>query len=295
MCIELTLINIESSPDKFVLLDSVALIHTPYVSGASLVKSFKRSCNPCIVIQICRNFFTMVKSIIIQSFNFYNGKNNYRVRMTTTGNLGINCLKNSENLMFGQRVAYVIETSGLSKAWIAEKLGISKQALNYLLKHSINPKFVDEFAELLKLDPKWLETGEGNPSIRSKENRQSTIMTLPVITKSELLTHTRSSGKNRETVEFSRANPETFTAYKLEDNSNFPPFIEGSILIFDTQKLPNNEDFVLSIIENNVFVRQYLVDGDNICYKAGNGGHKTFINPTARLLGVLVEARYQVS
>ena len=215
--------------------------------------------------------------------------------MTTTDNLGINCLKNFENLMFGQRVAYVIETSGLSKAWIAEKLGISKQALNYLLKHSINPKFVDEFAELLKLNPKWLETGEGSPSIRTKENQQSTAMTLPVVTKTELLTHTKSSDKNRETIEFSRGNAEAFTAYKLEDDSNFPPFIEGSILIFDIKKQPENEDFVLLIIENDVFVRQYLVDGNNICYKAGNGGHKTFINPKATLLGVLVEARYQIS
>lgn len=215
--------------------------------------------------------------------------------MTTTDNLGIDRLKNVESLMFGQRVAYVIETSGLSKAWIAEKLGISKQALNYLLKHSVNPKFVDEFAELLKIDPHWLETGEGSPSIRTKEHLQSTAATLPVITKADLLTHTKSFGKNKESIEFSRGNAEAFTAYKLEDDSNFPPFIEGSILIFDTKKRPDNEDYVLLIIENDVFVRQYLVDGDNICYKAGNGGHKTFINPKAKLLGVLVEARYQIS
>ena len=215
--------------------------------------------------------------------------------MTTTDNLGINCLKNFENLMFGQRVAYVIETRGLSKAWIAEKLGISKQALNYLLKHSMNPKFVDEFAELLKLDPKWLETGEGSPSIRANETQQPAATAIPIITKAELLLPTKSPDKNRETIDFSRGNSTAFTSYKLEDDSNFPPFIEGSILIFDIKKQPENEDFVLLIIENDVFVRQYLVDGNNICYKAGNGGHKTFINPKATLLGVLVEARYQIS
>ena len=215
--------------------------------------------------------------------------------MTTTDNLGINSLNNFENLMFGQRVAYAIETNGLSKAWIAEKLGISKQALNYLLKHSINPKFVDEFAELLKLDPKWLETGEGSPSIRTKETRQPVATAIPIITKAELLTPTKNSDKAKETIDFSRGNVETFIAYKLEDDSNFPPFIERSILIFDIKKKPKNEDFVLLIIENDVFVRQYLVDGNNICYKAGNGGHKTFINPKAALLGVLVEVRYQIS
>lgn len=214
--------------------------------------------------------------------------------MTATDNLGINCLKSFENLMFGQRVASIIETRGLSKSWIAEKLGISKQALNYLLKHSINPKFVDEFAELLKVDPKWLETGEGSPSIRAKETLQLGATTILIITKDELLTPTKRLDKNRETVDFSRGNVETFTAYKLEDDSNFPPFIEGSILIFDTQKQPGNEDFVLSVIENDVFVRQYLVDGKNICYKASNSRHKTFINPKTTIIGVLVEVRYQL-
>lgn len=214
--------------------------------------------------------------------------------MTATDNLGVNYLKNFENQMFGQRVASVIETRGLSKSWIAEKLGISKQALNYLLKHSINPKFVDEFAELLKVDPKWLETGEGSPSIRAKETLQLGATTIPIITKDELLTPTKRLDKNRETVDFSWGNVETFTAYKLEDDSNFPPFIEGSILIFDTQKQPGNEDFVLSVIENDVFVRQYLVDGKNICYKASNSRHKTFINPKTTIIGVLVEVRYQL-
>lgn len=235
------------------------------------------------------------KNMITQSLYLYNSKDHCRVCMTTTDNLGINCLKSFEHLMFGQRVAYVIETSGLSKAWIADKLGISKQALNYLLKHAINPKFVDEFADLLKLDPKWLETGEGSPSIRMKETRQSAVKTIPIVTKADLLSPTKSFDKSRKTIEFSRNNVETFTAYKLEDDSNFPPFIEGSILIFDTTKQPENEDFVLLIIENDVFVRQYVIDGNNICYKAGNGEHKLFINPKVTLLGVLVEARYQIS
>ena len=228
----------------------------------------------------------------MQLFGLYNSKDYYRACMTTTDNLGINCLKNFEHLMFGQRIAYVIETRGISKAWVAERLGISKQALNYLLKHSIKPKFVDEFAELLGLDPQWIEQGAGAPSL--KENRPVKRTKLPVLTSAMLLEQNgMHSGKGE--IEFSHHPAETYTAYKLEDDSNFPPFIEGTVLIFNTNKQPNTQDYVLIQIENEIFVRQYLVDGQNICFKASNPQHKTFINPKITILGVLVEARYQLS
>ncbi len=215
--------------------------------------------------------------------------------MTSTNNAEAGYLKNFEDLMFGQRIAYVIETKGISKAWIAEKLGISKQALNYLLKHSIKPKFVDEFAELLELDPKWIETGVGVPFTKSTSIQPTVGVNLPISTQSDLLGRASASDQIKKTIHFSHPNAETFTAYKLEDDSNFPPFIEGSILIFNTEKSPVHEDYVLLTIGDEVFVRQYLIDGNDRCYKASNALHKTFINPTATVLGVLFEVRYQVS
>ncbi len=211
--------------------------------------------------------------------------------MTSSDNIGVRDLKQSEDMAFGQRIAYVIETRGISKAWVAERLGVSKQALNYLLKHSIKPKFVDEFAELLGLDPQWIEHGAGAPSL--KENRPVKRTKLPVLTSAMLLGQDgMHSGKSE--IEFSHHPAESYTAYKLEDDSNFPPFIEGTVLIFNTNKQPGNQDYVLLKIENDIFVRQYLIDGQNICFKASNPQHKLFINPQATILGVLVEARYLV-
>ena len=216
--------------------------------------------------------------------------------MAPVNHLEMNYLKNVDDLMFGQRVAFIIESKGVSKAWIAEKLGISKQALNYLLRHSTKPKFVDEFAELLDVNPEWLETGAGTASNKNHTTTTSLdINTIPVRTKAELINSTEKFEDHRETIDFARDNAKHVIAYKLDDNSNFPPFIQGSILIFDTKKQPVNGDYVLLIIEGDVFVRQYLVDGKNHCYKASSGDHKTFINPTADLLGVLFEARYQIN
>lgn len=212
--------------------------------------------------------------------------------MTSSDNIGVRDLEQIEAMDYGQRIAYVIETRGVSKAWVAERLGISKQALNYLLKHSIKPKFVDEFAELLGLDPKWIEHGAGTPSL--KDNRPVKRTKLPILTTAMLLGQGgMHSGKNE--IEFSHHPAETYTAYKLEDDSNFPPFIEGTVLIFNTNKQPNTQDYVLIQIENEIFVRQYLVDGQDICFKASNPQHKTFINPQITILGVLVEARYQLN
>lgn len=201
-------------------------------------------------------------------------------------------LLHSASLPFGQRVAHIIEGRGLSKAWIANKLGISKQALNYLLRHSIKPKFIDELAELLQINPHWLETGVGEVSVVTKK-KGNFFPNILIKTKSELLQGEKNIEQPHEFIEFFHSDNEAFTAYKLSDDSNFPPFIEGSILIFDKFRELSTDDYVLIIIENELYVRQYLIDGFNTCYKASNNKYKTFINPKAILLGVLVEARYQ--
>lgn len=200
----------------------------------------------------------------------------------------------SENFMFGQRVNYIIEKQGLSKAWVAERLGISKQALNYLLKHSVKPKFIDEFSELFGLSSDWLEKGIGLPYQSTYPSNYVLKNVIPVLTKSELL-DASSVSVNGVTIDFSRGDFEYFIAYKLDDDSNFPPFIEGSILIFDTREQPISSDYVLIVVNGEVMVRQYLIDGKNRCYKAIGAVHKTFINPVSvKLVGVLFEARYQL-
>jgi hypothetical protein len=206
--------------------------------------------------------------------------------MTSLDNTGIQ----SSNMAFGQRIAHFIETRGIAKTWVAERLGISRQALNYLLNHSVKPKFVDEFAEILEISPQWIETGIGEPIVKKAK---PTHIQLPVLNNAVLLG--KASASTSPTLDFVCSGENTFTAYKLEDDSNFPPFIESSILIFNTKKLPLSQDYVLLKIGEDIFVRQYLIDGDDICFKAGNPSHKTFINPQATILGVLTEVRYQLS
>lgn len=216
--------------------------------------------------------------------------------MSSSDTLIIETPKNATELTFGRRVACIIENSGLSKAWVAERLGISKQALNYLLKDAIKPKFVDELAEILGLNAEWIEKGSGSPWGSKKSQVTSSSQQIPVLTKKDLLKKRIGSWESNTTIDIAGMYLENFIAYKLEDDSSFPPFIRNSILIFNIEKQPQSEDYVLLLMENDVFVRQFLVDGNIICYKSSNPGYKTFINPDGiQLLGVLTEARYQVN
>lgn len=217
--------------------------------------------------------------------------------MTINDDVSTTYVRNYKQLMYGQRVAYVIEAKGISKAWIADKLGISKQALNYILRHSVKPKFIDEFAELLSVNPQWLENGIGEPVINNdKKNINSKTHSINITTKLDLLDNQDLYRRKRDIVSLACDNPASFIAYKLDDNSNFPPFITNSILIFNTQKKPVSTDYVLIKIYDDIFVRQYIADGKNICYKSNNSDHKTFINPEEiKILGVLVEARYKIN
>lgn len=209
--------------------------------------------------------------------------------MTLSENINIQSLEQFDNMLFGERINYIIELRGISKTWIAERLGISRQALNYLLRHSIKPKFIDEFAELLGLSPQWIEHGIGDPFLKNTTSAKR--IRLPILNHKSLKASVHDV---QQPIDFTHYSDDTFLAYKLEDDSNFPPFIEGSILIFNTKKQAVSQDYLLLKINQEVFVRQYLIDGENICFKANNALHKTFINPHATILGVLIEVRYQL-
>ncbi len=195
-----------------------------------------------------------------------------------------------QHLTCGQRLSKIIDSRGLSKAWVAEKLNISKQALNYILKHSAKPKYIDELAVLLELNPVWLKTGIGLP--QQKPNIQQ-VSTIPIIPK-DMLSHPCSINYTYDVIEFiSNTNINNFFAYRLDDESNFPPFMQNSILIFDSTKHPNHGEYVLIVIKEDIYVRQYIIEENNIYYRSTNTTHKIFVNSEVKIMGVLYEARFK--
>ena len=197
---------------------------------------------------------------------------------------------------FASRLNYVIDHKGISKSWLAKKLNISKQALNYLLKSSNKPKYIDEISELLSISPDWLEhgTGEIYVPIDKVDKKRS----IPVLKSREvygyLNTNEFKSNFNItvEEDEFS------YIGYLIENDSLFPPFIEGSILIFKQSNIFNNGDFVLIIDEpsQNSMVRKAVQDGNSIFLKPCNESYDSFKynEDSYKIVGILQEARYTI-
>lgn len=204
----------------------------------------------------------------------------------------------SAKMRFGERVEFLIEKKGVSRLWIADRLGITKQALNYLLKHASKPKFIDELAELMEANPSWIEFGEGVPFNNSIKNIGSGSSKLEIHDSTSILSVFKGSRSDhqQELMDYSNENIENIVAYKIPNDSLFPPFMENTILIFDGKKIPSNGDYVLIIIDENesVLVRQYSQDGNDVYFLSKNSAYKSLVNIKASIIGVLIEARYKL-
>lgn len=193
---------------------------------------------------------------------------------------------------FGDRLSFQIKEKGLSKLWLANKLGISKQALNYLINHSIKPKFVDQLAEILNIEPSWLEYGTTSPLYQ--DLKEFIEQKIPIYDSNSLLNYfdKKTIEDNLNVTYFKHTNIENIIAFKLSSECLFPPIIENSILFFDTKKNPSNGDFVLLITNGTILVRQFILEGNNICYYAPNNKYQSLANIKAEIKGTLIEARY---
>lgn len=197
---------------------------------------------------------------------------------------------------FGERLGFLIESRGVSKNWLASKLGISKQALNYLINHSLKPKYIDQLASILEAQPKWLEFGIGTPfPVQSSTNKPFKIQVYD----SDATLNILQSGKinfDGEILDYQAETTDNLIAYRLSNDSLFPPFIEGTILIFDKSLKPTNGKYVLFALDNDksLMVRRYSKDGDDVYYTTNNNNYKNLVNIDVIIVGVLVEARYHV-
>jgi transcriptional regulator with XRE-family HTH domain len=123
---------------------------------------------------------------------------------------------------FGERIAMLLQQQKRSKAWLANKIGLSKQALNYLLNSSAKPKYVNEISAALEANPEWLRTGKGTFLILSNDDqgiRQIPLLNIEAIGKAD-----QEKIKSLGTVTADQAYPSSCFAVKLENTSMEPTF-----------------------------------------------------------------------
>lgn len=194
------------------------------------------------------------------------------------------------DLGFAEKVISVLEMQKRSKAWLAEELGISKQALNYLLKHSSKPKYVAEIALALDVSPAWLK-GKAEEEIDTPVGLEGRKLLLRNMAD---LNDIKAEVNSDNTYVFVDASqPSESFAVILDNISMEPVFKKGCVLIFDAAKIPKSEDFVLLRRRSNggVFFRQMIVEGNDIYFKAQDSMYQPIVNEDIEILGVLIETR----
>ena len=201
-------------------------------------------------------------------------------------------LECNEQMNFGDRVNLIIKKKGLSKSYMAEKLGVSRQAFNYILNHSNKLKYLDEIADLLQVNPSWLENGELPITLEQSELNtiQIPILNETLLIKS-LINNTPFSDYEMITVD--NATSDCF-AFKILNDSMFPPFMENTLMIFDKSKKPFNGCYVIAHIkdDDSIVIRKYNKDGNDTYLTPSSDSYKSFTNPDAKIIGVLVESRF---
>ena len=209
--------------------------------------------------------------------------------------LKINELIADKEITFGNRVLLILEQQKRSKSWLANEIGLSKQAINYLLYHSSSCKHVNEIATALEVRPEWLLSGEG--SIQNYSGIDNSILQIPIIPFNDIHLINKTNPvvlTNSFTHLLSSTSTNCF-ATTLENPSMEPLFNRGTLLIFDSLLKPKNADYVIFSINKDkdieINFRQYFIDGKDIYLKAIDTMYKSYKNDNLVVHGTLIESR----
>lgn len=193
-----------------------------------------------------------------------------------------------EHASFGDRVNQALEEQRRSKVWLAHRLGISKQNLNYLLRHSYRHKHIEAISEALSLKKTWLLYGKGTKNLETPLGHRK-IPVLPMLLNQA--NEYEQAGDATTLIVGRHLDPACF-AVQLTNTSMAPHFRKDSYLIFDPNRQAENTDYVCLSLKNQpgLLFRQVHMDTGDIYFKACNQMYRTIHNEPYFINGVLVEA-----
>jgi len=191
---------------------------------------------------------------------------------------------------FSYRIETLLNSRGCSKAWLAKELGISKQALNYILKRGKKPKFVSELALIFNVKPRWLETGQGKAYIASNTLLES----VPLYKLTEILSCNTISGATcLEKILLKKQDEHQYFAILFDDYPSMSTkFDKNATLIFDQHLKPKNGDYVLvSTQEEDIVFRRFYEERQVIVLKPADSDYDSVRCKSCHVLGTLIETR----
>ncbi len=188
------------------------------------------------------------------------------------------------------RINYALETRGISKAELARRIGVKPQTIQYLCSTKAeSSKFTFELAHALGINFEWLAVGMGDIGLHDDVN---TFKSNEVAyTFNDLQAYLKTSPISFDQLKYP-------LQLQLQDQSMWPRFPQGTLLVFDQNASPKNASFVLVYLQSiNDIVFRELIEQDSkkilVPFNA-NLFKEVILQEADKILGTLVEARWRV-
>jgi hypothetical protein len=192
------------------------------------------------------------------------------------------------------RLNFALEVTKISKAELARMINVKPQTIQYLCSTSAeSSKFTFELAHALGINFEWLAVGKGDihdAEAQPTEHKDS-VKNLPLYTIDTL----RDVLKNSL---FDRAIHADSFQFELQDQSMWPRFSQGTLLIFSRIIPEKNGSFVLvylNAIDDIIFREIKELNGKKMLVPFNSSLFKEIdLQESDKILGVLTEARWRI-
>lgn len=208
---------------------------------------------------------------------------------------------NFADATLSERLSYALHVLKISQTELARRVGVKQPTIQYLCSNNAKKSaYTFQIAQALGISDTWLATGKGGMSFRSSASLDSSAeqRSIPFY-------HMREIKYCGDLNAFPLPQKQLATtvnlgskgfALQLEDSAMSPIFDQNTVALFNPDKPPQNNTFVVAFISmlQIVIFRQYIIKNDEIFLKPLNTALYKMIefDPADIVLGVMVEARW---
>jgi len=207
--------------------------------------------------------------------------------------------------VFSDRLRFLLKQNKMTRKELAKQAHLSKPTINKICSGKIKAEYayVSEIADILNVNPIWLISGEGSRCRTSKlphwvynKNR------VPVLSwdqvKKGYQDEASSHSEDRWIIANTKVSKKAF-ALVVADNTMYPNFREGSIIIVDPGVQVKAPCFVVVSMKasHEILFRQLLVIEDRqelIAFNEG-GYHASLLNHYDQVIGCVVEVKQAIN
>lgn len=161
---------------------------------------------------------------------------------------------------FGDRIRTLLAEKGISQAELARQVGTKQQTISYIVRGdgpAQTSRYAAKIAAVLNVNPLWLQTGEGRqtdpivPTAHSASSSLAEAALVAIFPSSEIGKYllggdVQPSGGLMSEVK----SPQEAFAFEITDNSMYPMFKTGDVVVIERGLPPEPSDYVIATTES---------------------------------------------